>query len=100
VIHRKLKATGSVSAPAPSTRSSPGRSGSTIPLTRAAASAMWRQDEVAMRRARPTSRAPSARDTSAPTAIIRPTLIDVVKNSTIVASPTPAVRRGSPSQEM
>ena len=30
----------------------------------------------------------------------QPTLIETVRNSTIVASPTPAVSRGSPSQEM
>ena len=46
------------------------------------------------------SRAPRARETRAPTAIISPTLIEVVRNRTIVASPTPAVSRGSPSQEM
>ena len=45
-------------------------------------------------------RAPSARETSAPIGIIRPTLIEIVKNITTVARPTPAVRLGSLSQEM
>ena len=41
---------------------------------------MCRQQEVANRRARSRSPAPSARDTSAPTAIIKPTLMEIVMN--------------------
>ena len=61
---------------------------------------MWAREEAARRLASARSRAPSARETRAPTAIIRPTLMAVAKNRTMVASPTPAVSRGSPSQEM
>ena len=69
-------------------------------LTRAATAAMRMLHEVARRRASSGRRAPSARETSAPIGIIRPTLIEIVKNITTVARPTPAVRLGSFSQEM
>ena len=99
-IQRKLRATGRVWSLAPRKRSTHGRTGRSASDTSVPATAMCRQQEVASRRARSRSPAPSARDTSAPTAIIKPTLMEIVMKRTIVARPTPAVRRGSPSQEM
>ncbi len=58
------------------------------------------QDEPPSRRAWPRSRAPSARETAAAQAIIRPILADVEKKNTVVAKPTPAVTSTSPSHEM
>ena len=60
-------------------------------LTTAPRAPRARRQELASRRACSKSPAPSARDTSAPTAIISPTLIEMARNRTIVASPTPAV---------
>ena len=99
-IHRKRLATGSVSAFAPRSVRIGGKSGRSTSVTAAPASTACAQAEPASRRALPDSPAPSARDTSAPAAIISPTLIETAKNRTIVASPTPAVSAGLPSQEM
>ncbi len=72
----------------------------TIALIAAAMAVMRMLHEVAKRRASSARRAPRARETSAPTGIIRPTLIEIVKNITTVARPTPAVMLGSLSQEI
>ena len=64
-----------------------GKSGRSTSVTAAPASTACAQAEPASRRALPASPAPSARDTSAPTAIISPTLIETAKNRTIVAKP-------------
>ena len=74
-----------------------GSSGRVARLTSVARNAI-RLHEVARRRA--SGVAHRARETSAPMGIISPTLIEIVKNMSTVARPTPAVRLGSPSQEM
>jgi hypothetical protein len=77
-----------------------GKKGIATALTATATAAMCKSAEPACRRARSRSRAPSARETSAVSAIIRPILIEMAKYNTTVAKPTPAVSDALPSHEM
>ena len=75
-------------------RRSSGRSGRSTSATTQRRRAPCAAQRGAGEPARPArSPAPSARETSAPTAIISPTLIEIARNRTMVARPTPAVRR-------
>jgi len=99
-IQRKLCATWKALPLAPIAPRICGRNGSASRLTVAPITAISVAPEVASRRASSCRRAPSARETRAPIGIINPTLMEMVKNITTVATPTPAVMLGSLSQEM
>ena len=68
--------------------------------TRADASVISRTPEPPSRRARARSPEPSARATTAETAIIMPIFTEVDRKNTVVAKPTPAVTFTWPSHEM